>query len=79
MYMEEYKDYLINVKKISQNTLAAYIGDIEEFSAFLKEKGVNSPADAKNTEVVSYLLKLREDGKSAATVNRKLGLSENVL
>ena len=72
MYMEEYKDYLINVKKISQNTLAAYIGDIEEFSAFLKEKGVISPADAKNTEVVSYLLKLREDGKSAATVNRKL-------
>lgn len=72
MYMDEYKEYLINIKRTSKNTLAAYLGDIEEFSAFLAGKGVDSPAAAKNTEIVSYLLQMKEEGKSAATVNRKL-------
>lgn len=72
MYTDEYRDYLINTKKTSKNTLAAYTGDIEEFSAFLAGKGVDSPAAAKNTEIVAYLLQMKEEGKSAATVNRKL-------
>ncbi len=72
MYMDEYRNYLINIKKTSQNTLYAYLGDIDEFAGFLTEKGVDSLAAAKNTEVVSYLLQMKEDGKSASTVNRKL-------
>lgn len=72
MYTDEYRDYLINTKKTSKNTLAAYTGDIEEFSAFLAGKGVDSLAAAKNTEIVAYLLQMKEEGKSAATVNRKL-------
>ncbi len=62
MYTDEYRDYLINTKKTSKNTLAAYTGDIEEFSAFLAGKGVDSLAAAKNTEIVAYLLQMKEEG-----------------
>ena len=72
MYKEEYKQYLIQVKKTSENTLAAYMSDLAEFDAFLQKSGVSPLTEARNTEMVSYLLQMRRDGKSAATINRKI-------
>lgn len=71
MYIEEFKQYLKKEKKLSDNSLTAYGRDAEEFLAFLKEKGSNDPTDIAETMVVSYLLKLRNEGKSGATINRK--------
>lgn len=71
MYIEKYVHYLQNEKKKSKNTLDAYVGDLKEFKTFLDERGVALEA-AANTDVVGYLLKLKEDGKSTSTVNRKI-------
>ena len=57
---------------MSNNSILAYSRDIRGFIAFLKEKGVERFEDVSNTEIVSFLLKLKNEGKSAATVNRKL-------
>ncbi|MEA4988496.1 MAG: site-specific tyrosine recombinase, partial [Anaerovorax sp.] len=59
-------------KKLSQNSLTAYRRDVEEFFAFFKEKGSMDICEVSNTDVVSYLLKLKNEGKSGSTVNRKI-------
>ncbi len=72
MYLEEFIQYLDQEKKMAQNTLEAYKSDVMDFFVFVKATGNDGLSDASNTDVVSYLLKLKEDNKSAATVNRKL-------
>jgi integrase/recombinase XerD len=70
-FLNDYINYLISEKKMAQNSLEAYKRDVLEFAAMIKEKDL-SLIEASNTEVVAYLLKLKNDGKSAATVNRKI-------
>jgi integrase/recombinase XerD len=70
-YAENFLDYLKVQKNMSQNTAYAYNRDILEFSKFLSEKSSADLKEASNTDVVAYLLALKNDGKSAATVNRK--------
>jgi integrase/recombinase XerD len=72
MYQDEFIRYLEKEKKMAQNTLEAYKRDVMDFFVFATETGVDEMTTISNTDVVSYLLKLKADNKSAATVNRKL-------
>lgn len=71
-YIEQFRTYLIKERKMSNNSLQAYCRDVLEYSKFLKEKNILELDDGSNTEVVSFVLKLKNDGKSSATVNRKV-------
>lgn len=72
MYIDQFIFYLKNEKKMSQNSLAAYKRDVLDFEKYCNENGKGNILDVTNADIVSYLLALKEDGKSAATVNRKL-------
>lgn len=72
MEMTDFLNYLITEKKASQNTSDAYIRDAKAFEAFLKAREVSSFKHASNTDVVAYLMELKNSGRSKATVNRKL-------
>ncbi len=72
MPLEQFFDYLKEEKKMAQNTLLAYRRDVLEFSEFEKQRGICDLRQTPETEVVAFLLKLKNDGRSAATVNRKL-------
>ncbi|MCQ4635382.1 tyrosine recombinase [Anaerovorax odorimutans] len=72
MLLEQFFEYLKHEKKMAKNTLEAYRRDVLEFSEFEKQRGIRDLRETPGTEVVAYLLKLKNDGKSAATVNRKL-------
>ncbi len=71
-YFEQFKKYLTSERRMSENSLQAYCRDVLEYSRFLEEKNIGKLDDASNTEVVSFVLKLKNDGKSSATVNRKV-------
>jgi integrase/recombinase XerD len=70
-YSKGFLEYLNEQKEMSENTIAAYSRDVLEFSKFLSEKTGANIKDASNTDIVSFLFKLKSDEKSAATVNRK--------
>ena len=70
-YVNDFISYLSAEKKMAKNSLEAYKRDVLEFAAIIGEKSL-SLEEAGNTEVVAYLLKLKNEGKSAATVNRKI-------
>ncbi len=72
MSVIEFEYYLLNTKKMAANTVEAYKRDILSFSTFVKERGIDNIDEATNTEVVAYLMKLKQEGKAKATVNRKL-------
>lgn len=72
MWMDGFFQYLEKERKMSKNTLEAYKRDVLEFASFEKSRGMENPADTPGTEVVAFLLQLKNNGKSAATVNRKL-------
>lgn len=71
-YLALFKEYLIKEKRMSENSVQAYIRDILEFQRFMKGKGTDDISLASNTEIVSFVLKLKNDGKSSSTVNRKV-------
>ncbi|QHI71533.1 site-specific tyrosine recombinase [Aminipila terrae] len=71
-YLEQFKKYLTTERRMSENSLQAYCRDISEYSRFLEEKNTGKLVDGSNTEIVSFVLKLKNDGKSSATVNRKV-------
>ncbi|MDF3002390.1 MAG: tyrosine recombinase XerD [Bacillota bacterium] len=71
-FINDFMSYLSAEKKMAQNSLDAYKRDVQEFSDMIRDRQGLSLSDASNTEVVSFLLKLKNEGKSAATVNRKI-------
>lgn len=72
MLLEKFFEYLKKERKMAPNTLEAYRRDVLEFSAFEESRNISDLRKTPGTEVVAFLLKLKNDGKSAATVNRKL-------
>ena len=71
-YLNDFIHYLSSEKKMAQNSLEAYKRDIIEFAGQIREKQDLALDEASNTEVVSFLLSLKNEGKSAATLNRKI-------
>ena len=72
MSIDRYDSYLKNERKMSANTVQAYIRDIRHFADFVSGRGVSDVYDASNAEVVAYLMNLKTAGRSQSTVNRKL-------
>lgn len=72
MSMDRYEAYLKNERKMSANTVQAYLRDIRHFGEFVRSRGVGNVSEASNAEVVAYLMNLKTAGRSRSTVNRKL-------
>ncbi|MDR2356266.1 MAG: tyrosine-type recombinase/integrase [Clostridiales Family XIII bacterium] len=71
-YNERFKEFLYQAKKLAAASVAAYVRDVDEFAAFLAERGVPAPSDAVRADIAAYILLLRREGRSAATVSRKM-------
>ena len=71
-YIEKYLNYLKKKKGRTSNTLTAYQQDLFRFADFLKKQGINQPERITTTSCNSFLLSLEAEGKSPASVQRKL-------
>ncbi|MDR1028187.1 MAG: tyrosine recombinase XerD [Clostridiales Family XIII bacterium] len=71
-YFPQFTNYLKDKKKMAANSITAYLRDLREYAAFLDEKQTGAPTDATEADVAAYLLKLKQENRTAATVNRKL-------
>ncbi len=72
MLIDRFVDYLKNEKNMSQNSLEAYKRDVVAFEKYCKSDCGLELTDVTNTQVVAYFLELKNEGKSSATLNRKL-------
>ena len=67
-----YLEYLRKEKKMAPNSCEAYGRDVAEFIAFANGRRIMRAEEVTNTDVVAYLHYLKQAGRSAATVNRKV-------
>lgn len=72
LYTDEFEKFLKTEKRASDNTVNAYMKDLEHFETFITERGVRDFRDASNSDIVAYLMELKKEDKSKSTVNRKL-------
>jgi integrase/recombinase XerD len=70
-YVEEFLNYIRNERKLSENTIQAYLSDIKQYIEFLSYSEVDV-LKASNTNVLMYLLSLQKLEKSSATISRHL-------
>jgi integrase/recombinase XerD len=71
-YNEKFKEHLRAAKKLAIGSVDAYARDVGEFADFLSERGVFELDGAGSADIAAHLLRLKHDGKSASTVNRKM-------
>lgn len=72
-----YENYLIKVKSASGNTVASYMRDVRQFSAWLSMHEEADILHATQLNISSYLQWLQQQGKSGATASRTLASLKN--
>lgn len=70
-YLNEFNDYLQNIKKVSENTRLSYMRDAEAFFRYLREIPLE-PFQATTSVVAAYMDQLKQLGRSDTTVLRSL-------
>ena len=71
-----YENYLSKVKQASANTIASYMRDLRQYSAWLQTQGMDV-VDATQVNIGQYLSHMEDTGRSAATVSRSLASLKN--
>ena len=72
LLIEEFNHYLLVEKGLAKNTLESYKNDLLLYCSYLKRGGFNSFKDTSRTQIIEYLLELRDKGKATSTISRNL-------
>ncbi|MBQ4057414.1 MAG: site-specific tyrosine recombinase XerD [Lachnospiraceae bacterium] len=70
--IEEFVDYLDNVKRASKNTIASYKRDLVKLNNYLTDSGIDNLKEVTSTDLNSYILIIEKQGMSTATVSRNI-------
>ncbi|MFO7569210.1 MAG: site-specific tyrosine recombinase XerD [Smithellaceae bacterium] len=71
-WFNRYAHYLLIEKGVAENTLEAYGRDLKRHLAFLEEKAVMDFRQVTSRMVIEYLVRIKEEGLSANSMNRSL-------
>lgn len=71
-YLESFIRYISEEKGLAENTLLSYRRDLSQFFGFLSESGTAHPERTNRSQVQSYLLQLKKNGRAPATLHRSL-------
>ncbi len=71
-YVDEYIEYLNSVKRASANTIASYRRDLKKLCSYMISIGISDIQDINATDLNTYVIHLREEGMSTATVSRNI-------
>ena len=69
--LEDYEINLVQVKQASENTVASYMRDLNQFSAYLQESNI-ALEDVERQTILDYMAHLQEKGKSSSTISRSV-------
>ena len=72
-----YENYLIKVKKASDNTVASYMRDIRQYSAWLRSEEDMDVSQALQLNIKDYMDYLVSLGRSGSTLSRNLASLKN--
>lgn len=70
--LDNYMNYIKEERKLSINTVDAYIRDAIQFNNYLKEYSKVNILETNKTVVITYLSYLQKKGKAISTISRNL-------
>ena len=70
-YIKSFIEYLKEVKRSSENTVASYRRDLSKLDSYLNSNKI-SLKEVNSTTLNTYILKLEKEGMSSATVSRNV-------
>ena len=73
-----FQDYLVQIKHASANTVASYMRDIRQFSAYMQQEHAASLRQAHHADVLAYVDWMNAAGKSSATISRSMASLKNL-
>ncbi len=71
-WMEKYLNYLLIERGAAQNTLESYRRDLRRFVLIVQEKGFTDVRQILPETVIAYLVRIKDEGLSANSMNRSL-------
>lgn len=70
--LNDFTNYLEQVRKSSRNTVLSYRRDLEKFAAFLKDQGLTEPERVNETTLNAYVLLMERENFAASTISRNI-------
>ncbi|HHB78345.1 MAG TPA: integrase [Saprospiraceae bacterium] len=74
MSLSQFQNYLEYEKQYSSHTVKAYMRDLHQFEAYLKEEFEMDNDSVEHFHVRSWIVLLMQNGISARTINRKISV-----
>lgn len=71
LIMEEFENFLINDRNVSQSTLLSYKRDINRFAKFVSKQKTDIISVTRN-HILTYILSMQDEGKANASVMRAI-------
>ena len=71
-HVDQYVNYLIFEKGLSEKTIESYSSDLSRYLEFLKKKGVKDITDAETPLILKHLIVLRKSGLGSRSCARHL-------
>lgn len=71
-HIDNYINFLVVVKRSSQNTVASYRRDLLKLCSYIESIGCSSISDINSSDLNTYVLDLKSQGMSLATISRNV-------
>lgn len=71
-YVDNYIDYIQNVKRASANTIASYKRDLLKLCTYFESVGRLGIDNVNGTDLSLYIISLKDAGMSSATISRSI-------
>lgn len=71
-HIDNYINFLTVIKRSSQNTIASYRRDLLKLCVYFEEKGCTAVTDIKSMDLNTYVIDLKAQGMSLATISRNI-------
>ncbi|MBR3833207.1 MAG: site-specific tyrosine recombinase XerD [Lachnospiraceae bacterium] len=71
-HIDNYISFLTVVKRSSQNTIASYKRDLMKLCIYFEGKGCSSVVDINSMDLSTYVIDLKSQGMSLATISRSI-------
>lgn len=72
MYLDDFINYLIIEKKLSDNTKKSYYNDLKKYIDFLSKKNIKNPSQINEKDIVSYIEYLNLEKCSMKTISHNI-------
>ena len=69
-HIDEFIDYLQNVKKTSANTLISYKRDLLRMKNYMDQRGISDPKDITEDKILDYCSSLKEEHFAPSSISR---------